>query len=82
MRIFLALENDTFYANLVLEQNGVQKIIDSRPSDAIAIAIRAKAPVYVDEDILDAVGIRPEDVLPQTQHEEDSADLDADFDIQ
>ena len=45
------------------------------------IAIRAKAPVFVDEDILDAVGIRPEDVLPQTRHEEDSSDVDADLDI-
>ena len=75
------LENDTFYASLILEQNGVRKIIDSRPSDAIAIAIRAKAPVFVDEDILDAVGIRPEDVLPQARHEEDSSDVDADLDI-
>ena len=75
------LANDTCYANLILEQNGVKKIIDSRPSDAIAIAIRAKAPVFVDEDILNAVGIRPEDVLPQVQHEEDSADVDADLDI-
>jgi hypothetical protein len=75
------LENDTFYANLILEQNGVRKIIDSRPSDAIALAIRAKAPIYVDEDILDAVGIRPEDVLPQSQDEEDSSDLDSDLDI-
>ena len=75
------LENDTFYANLILEQNGVHKIVDSRPSDAIALAIRAKAPVFVDEDILDAVGIRPEDILPQTAHEEDSSDVDADLDI-
>ncbi|HPR34489.1 MAG TPA: bifunctional nuclease family protein [Anaerolineaceae bacterium] len=75
------LENDTFYASLILEQNGVRKIIDSRPSDAIAIAIRAKAPVFVDEDILDAVGIRPEDVLPQARSEEDSSDVDADLDI-
>ena len=63
------------------KQNGVHKIVDSRPSDAIAIAIRAKAPVFVDEDILDAVGIRPEDVLPQARHEEDSSDVDADLDI-
>lgn len=75
------LSNDTFYANLILEQNGVRKIIDSRPSDAIALAIRAKAPVFVDEDILDAVGIRPEDILPQTDHGEDSSDVDADLDI-
>jgi len=75
------LENDTFYANLILDQNGVRKIIDSRPSDAIALAIRAKAPIFVDEDILEAVGIRPEDVLPQTPEEEDSSDLDSDLDI-
>lgn len=75
------LKNDTFYANLVLEQNGIRKIIDSRPSDAIALAIRVKAPIFVDEDILDAVGIRPEDVLPQTQPEEDASDVDSDLDI-
>ena len=75
------LENDTFYASLILEQNGVKKIIDSRPSDAIAIAIRVKAPIFVDEDVLDAVGIRPEDVLPQSLHEEDSSDVDTDLDI-
>jgi hypothetical protein len=75
------LENDTFYANLILDQNGVRKIIDSRPSDAIALAIRAKAPIFVDADILDAVGIRPEDVLPQSPEEEDSSDLDSDLDI-
>ena len=75
------LANDTFYANLILEQNGIRKIVDSRPSDAIAIAIRAKAPVFVDEDILDSIGIRPEDVLPQEQNEEESADVDADLDI-
>lgn len=75
------LENDTFYANLILEQNSVRKIVDSRPSDAIAIAIRAKAPVFVDEDILDSVGILPEDVLPQTSHEEDSSVVDTELDI-
>jgi bifunctional DNase/RNase len=75
------LENDTFYANLILDQNGVRKIIDSRPSDAIALAIRAKAPVFVDEDILDAVGIRPEDVLPQSEHDEVSSEFDSDLDI-
>jgi len=76
------LEHDTFFANLVLEQNGVRKIIDSRPSDGIALAIRAKAPIFVDEDILEAVGIRPEDVLSQSSSDEDSSqDLDSDLDI-
>ena len=75
------LENDTFYANLVLEQNGIRQIVDSRPSDAIAVAIRVNAPIFVNEDILEAVGISPEDVLPQVIVEEESADVDADFDI-
>ena len=75
------LENDTFYANLVLEQNGIRQIVDSRPSDAIAVAIRVNAPIFVNEDILEAVGISPEDVLPQVLSEEESTDVDADFDI-
>lgn len=76
------LQNDTFFANLVLEQNGVRKIVDCRPSDGIALAIRAKIPIFVNEDILTEVGISPEDVLPLTEIEEtETPDLDADLDI-
>jgi bifunctional DNase/RNase len=75
------LVNDPDYANLILDQNGFRKIHDSRPSDAVALGIRAKAPIFVDEDIPDSVGIRPEDVLPESPEEEDSCDLDSDLDI-
>ncbi len=51
------LQNDTFYARLILNINGEQMELDSRPSDAMAIAIRAEAPIYVEESVLDRAGI-------------------------
>ena len=47
------LENNTFYAKLILKNNG-SKIteIDSRPSDSIALALRAKVPIFVEEQVL------------------------------
>ncbi len=51
------LQNDTFYAKLILDVNGKQMELDSRPSDAMAVAIRAKAPIYADEKVLDRAGI-------------------------
>ena len=46
------LRNDTFYAEISLSVNGKQMEIDARPSDAIALAVRAEVPVYVDEDVM------------------------------
>jgi bifunctional DNase/RNase len=46
------LIDNTFYASLYLLQNGKEFHIDSRPSDAIAIAIRIGAPVFVEEEVL------------------------------
>lgn len=46
------LIDNTFYASLYLLQNSKEFHIDSRPSDAIAIAIRIGAPVFVEEDVL------------------------------
>ena len=51
------LRNDTFYAKIILNTNGRQIEIDSRPSDAIALAVRVTAPIYVEESILDKAGI-------------------------
>jgi bifunctional DNase/RNase len=52
-----SLENDIFYAKVILNINGHQQEIDSRPSDALALAIRADAPIFVDESVLDKAGI-------------------------
>jgi bifunctional DNase/RNase len=49
------LYNDTFYAKLTLVNDDRMIDIDCRPSDAIALALRAKAPIYVAEDVIRAV---------------------------
>jgi len=57
-RIVIAdLENDTFYAKIVLRVNGGNVEVDSRPSDGLALAVRAGAPIFVEESVLDKAGI-------------------------
>ncbi|MCL0057903.1 bifunctional nuclease family protein [Dehalococcoidales bacterium] len=51
------LKNDTFYAKIILNIDGEQMEVDSRPSDALALAVRAKAPIYAEERVLDKAGI-------------------------
>ncbi|UCG10262.1 MAG: bifunctional nuclease family protein [Dehalococcoidia bacterium] len=51
------LKNDTFYAKIILNTEGEQTEIDSRPSDALALAVRLEAPIYADESVLDRAGI-------------------------
>lgn len=49
------LEDNTFYAKLVVQQDGKTIEIDSRPSDAIAVASHTKVPIFVEEQVLDEV---------------------------
>jgi len=51
------LHNETFYAKVICEMGGVVHEIDARPSDAIAIAVRFNAPIYVSEEIMNEAGI-------------------------
>lgn len=51
------LAQDVFYARIVVEQNGRAVEIDSRPSDAIALAVRAQVPILVEESVMDRAGI-------------------------
>ncbi len=51
------LKSDTFYAKIILNVDGGQVEIDSRPSDALALAVRAGVPIFVDEAVLDKAGI-------------------------
>jgi uncharacterized protein len=48
------LKENTFYANLYLNVNGSEQVVDSRPSDAIALAVRVKAPIFVAESVIQA----------------------------
>lgn len=54
------LKNNTYYANISANANWTQMEIDARPSDAIAIALRVRAPIYVEKSVLDKAGIQPE----------------------
>ena len=51
------LSNDTFFARIVLDVNGETVEIDSRPSDAIALAVRVEAPIYAEDSVLDRAGV-------------------------
>ena len=52
------LSNDTFYAKIMLALDGKSVEIDSRPSDAIALAVRAQVPIFADESVLEKAGVR------------------------
>ncbi len=54
------LRSDVFYAELVLEYNERELRIDARPSDALALAVRAEVPVYVSEKVMNAAGRIPD----------------------
>lgn len=51
------LEDGIFYSNIITEQNGQEVILDARTSDAVAIAVRFNAPIFVFKDILDKAGV-------------------------
>jgi len=51
------LANDTFFARIVLDVNGETVEVDSRPSDAIALAVRVDAPIYAEDAVLDRAGV-------------------------
>lgn len=68
------LRNDTFYAKIVLNVNGGQMEIDSRPSDAFALALAAsnRVPIYAEETVLDKAGI----LLSREEGDETATDSD------
>ena len=47
------LSDNTFYSRIMLDANGEELIIDARPSDAIAMALRSEAPIYVAKKVID-----------------------------
>jgi len=54
------LEKSTFFARIVLDVDGNTVEIDSRPSDAIALAVRVSAPIYVADEVMDQASMQPE----------------------
>jgi hypothetical protein len=66
------LKNDTFYARIVMNVNGQRMEIDARPSDAIALAVRVNAPLFVAEEVMSAASIVPETSLDEPRLETES----------
>jgi len=79
------LVDDIFYARIVLDVAGRHVEVDSRPSDAIALAVRAKSPIYVEESVLERAGVAletgDEAIAPtadtRKEHEAEDDNLDA-----
>jgi len=73
----VSLRDDIFYGNIIVEQNGHEAGIDSRPSDAIALAVRAHVPILVHPDVMSAASIVPEKDLPETAASQPSKERSA-----
>lgn len=71
------LRDGTFFARLVLEANGAEFVMDARPSDAIALAVRKKCAVYVAESVVDAAGVAV-NLIMEAASAADAADAAAD----
>jgi len=56
----VSLREEIFFGNIVANVNGEEINIDSRPSDAIALAVRAHVPIFVHESVLEEAGMTPE----------------------
>ena len=71
------LRDDVFYAFIVLDQNGTKLEVDTRPSDALAVAVRASVPIFVEDDVMDQAGIVPEPELEAEDSDVDDERLSA-----
>jgi bifunctional DNase/RNase len=67
------IDNGVFYSKIVCSDGIRQKNIDSRPSDAIAIALRFNAPIYTNSKVLDEAGVSTEDIQSPNSSEEKPA---------
>ena len=77
------LRDDVFYARIILQVNGQEMEIDSRPSDAIALAVRVHVPVFVDDEVMEAASTEPEEdieaEMPEGEESEERLEVFKDF---
>lgn len=65
----VSLRDDTYYGNIVTELNGKMIKIDSRPSDALALAVRTHVPIMVAQQVMDVAGVEPDEDLQEAEAE-------------
>lgn len=79
------LNRDVFYARIILELNGRSLEVDSRPSDAIALAVRVKAPILVEDEVMARASVvlgeegEPEAASEQTEVDDEKLAVFRDF---
>jgi bifunctional DNase/RNase len=64
------LQNGVFYARLELQKAGISSTVDARTSDAIAVALRAKAPIYIEARLMKEIGVEDKDMIHAEEDEE------------
>ena len=72
------LRNDVFYAKIMLTLDGSELSIDSRPSDAIALAVRVRVPIYVEDSVMERAAVTPDEDI---EGEAGAAGEDSDVDL-
>lgn len=71
------LRQETFFANIVLDVDGKRLEIDSRTSDAIALAVRTNVKIFVNDEVMESAGIVPEEDISAGVSTEEEARLSA-----
>ena len=68
----ISLRNDVYFGNIVAEVNGYTLDIDARPSDALALAVRAHVPILVSKEVMEMAAIHPEEDLSEEAAESET----------
>ena len=73
------LRDDVFYARIMVEAHGQKLEIDSRPSDALALAVRVRAPIFIDSTVMDKAAVHPEAEMTNEEASTGAAAASADL---
>ena len=74
--IITELKDDVFYARIHVRKNGQKLEIDSRPSDALALAVRVNVPIFVDDGVMAEAATKPESKAEDAAEEGDAQRLE------
>lgn len=77
--VITEVREHTFYAELHFRSAGGDTVVSSRPSDAIALAVRTEAPIFAEESLLDAAGVEAPELDSDDEDEETILDEFRDF---
>ena len=73
------MKDNTFFAKITLQRDGSEVELDARPSDAIALALRAEAPIFAADDVIEQSAIQMEDESAEAATSADPEQLVEDF---